>query len=392
MSAQAPERRIYLDNAATSWPKPESVYVAVEQYQRENGAAAGRGIYREAVDVERRLAALRVALRRMLNARDEDAIVFAGNGTDALNLALQGSLQDGDHVITSVAEHNSVLRPLNELARRHHVDVTRVPVDGRGMVDPDDVARAWRANSRMICLTHASNVTGTIQPIEAVGQIARNHDAFFLVDAAQTLGHLPIDVAKQSIDLLAAPGHKGLLGPLGTGILYVRGAIANEVSAIRQGGTGTESEREEQPDSLPEKFEAGNLNVPGLLGLAAGVEYIARQGIPTLRAHELQLVAELRSSLERFDELTVYGTTSLSDQVGVVSFSHPDWDPRELTAMLDASCRIQTRAGLHCAPAMHRALGTTKAGGTTRVSLGPFNQSADILAFGDVLSALLGSR
>ena len=264
-------RRIYLDNAATSFPKPESVYAAMDDYNRRNGAAIGRGAYRAAIDATAIVQRCRRKIADLLGAEGPERILFTFNGTDSLNLALHGVLQAGDHVITSVVDHNSVLRPLSELRRKLGVEVTHVGANPAGKVDPLDFKRALRPNTKLIALIHASNVTGTIQPIAAVGQIAREAGVLFLVDAAQTAGHLPIDLRNLPVDILAAPGHKGLLGPLGTGVLYVRPGIEQRLASFRQGGTGTRSEDDMQPESLPDKYESGNHNAPGLAGLEAAV-------------------------------------------------------------------------------------------------------------------------
>ncbi len=284
------QERIYLDNAATSWPKPQSVYDAVDHYQRSMGVAAGRGFYREAVEVDRTLQRTRTAIARLIGADEPSRIIFTFNGTDSLNLALHGILRSGDHVITSAAEHNSVLRPLRYLEGHQGVEISRIPVDEFGLVDPDAIRGAIRPNSRLIALIHASNVTGALQPAEDVGRIAHENGLLFLLDAAQSLGHVPLDVSRLGADLLAAPGHKGLLGPLGTGILYVAPGIEEQLRPIRQGGTGTDSESDRQPETLPQKYESGNPNVAGLVGLSAGVEYLAQQGIAAVRQHELQLI------------------------------------------------------------------------------------------------------
>jgi cysteine desulfurase/selenocysteine lyase len=370
--------RIYLDNAATSWPKPEPVYRAVDDYQRRLGAAAGRGAYREAAEVERTVAEARRQIALLLGAGDPRRIVFTFNGTDALNLALAGTLAAGDHVVTSVVEHNSVLRPLRHLEATRGISVTRVPCDGGGVVDPQAIRQALRRPTRLVVLVHASNVTGALQPIEAAGRLAREHGAMFLVDAAQSLGHLPIDVASLPIDMLAAPGHKGLLGPLGTGVLYIAPGVEPRLQCVRQGGTGTQSEEDRQPDSLPDKYESGNLNVAGIVGLREGVAYLRERTVATIRRHEMQLTAQLLERLRALPGVDVHGPETAEARTGVVSVSLAGYDPQEAAALLDATYSIQVRAGLHCAPLMHQALGTLARGGTVRFSIGPFNTEEQI--------------
>ncbi len=286
-------RRIYLDNAATSWPKPEAVYDAVDAYQRDNGATAWRGAYREADDVGRRVQQTRKRLVELIGAAEPERIVFTANGTESLNVAIHGLLRPGDHVVTSVVDHNSVLRPLRFLEEHLNVQVTRVPCDGRGIVDSDSVSQAIRSNTRLIALVHVSNVTGAIQPIEQVGRIAREHGVRYLVDAAQSLGHLPIDVGQVGADLLAAPGHKGLLGPSGLGVLYIAPGCEKELRSLRQGGTGSLSNEYRQPELLPDKYEPGNLNVPGVLGLGEALLFLKQHGLQQVRKHAEQLTARL---------------------------------------------------------------------------------------------------
>jgi len=370
--------RIYLDNAATSWPKPDAVYAAVERYQRECGAAYGRSVYREAVEVEQSVTGARRSLVRLLGAERPERIVFTANGTDALNLAIHGALSAGDHVVTTMAEHNSVLRPLRHLTEQRDVRVSFVGVDAAGVVDPGEVRRAMLKETRLVIVTHASNVTGAIQPVDEIGRIAHQHGALFLVDAAQSLGHLPVDVEAIQPDLLAAPGHKGLLGPLGTGLLYIRPGVEERLNPLRQGGTGSQSQHDRQPDLLPDKYEPGNLNVPGIVGLGAGVKYLETRGINAIAAHERRLTERLLDGLRQAAGLRVHGPADASVRVGVVSVTLPGYDPQELAAGLDAAYGIQVRAGLHCAPRMHEALGTLAGGGTVRFSLGCFTTEGEI--------------
>lgn len=365
--------RVYLDNAATSWPKPPAVYEAVETYLRGGGAPAGRSSYADAVATSERVAATRRALAECLGADDGSRVAFTLNGTDALNIALHGVLRAGDHVITSVAEHNSVLRPLRELRERISIETTLVPCDGRGIVDPDDIAAAIRPRTRLIALTSASNVTGALQPIADVGRKARDGGLLFLIDAAQSIGEIPFSVNETRADLVAFPGHKGLLGPLGTGALWVRPGLETELASFRQGGTGSFSERDEQPDEMPDKLEAGNPNVPGILGLAAGLAYLKQTGIDRIRRDTVRHLERLLEGLREIPEIQVVGPLNAEERVGIVSVRFADANPHEVAMALDSARAIQVRAGLHCAPAMHQALGTLERGGTLRLSLGPFN-------------------
>lgn len=373
------DARLYLDNAATSWPKPPGVSEAVSRYLVECGAPAGRGVYQEALEVERCLATLRKQLSVLLGVERPDQIVFTLNGTDALNMAIHGLLAAGDHVVTSVVEHNSVLRPLNHWQQNHAVDVTVLPCDGRGMVDPEAVEAVLRPNTRLVVLSHASNVTGVLQPIGSIGQLTRQRGIPLLVDAAQSLGQTPVDVTELGADLLAAPGHKGLLGPLGTGFLYVADSVSDQLRPVRQGGTGTSSHEVKQPVALPERLEAGNLNVPGLVGLESALQFIhAQGGVEAICQHHRKLTEKLLQGLVKISGVTLLGSSDLSCRVGIVSITISGCDPQELATLLDATYRIQVRAGLHCAPRMHESLGTIATGGALRFSIGPFNVEAEI--------------
>lgn len=377
-----PSDRIYLDNAATSWPKPAAVWDAVDVYQRQAGAPAGRSAYAEAAGVESQVRAARAGVARLLGVADPKRVIFGFNGTDVLNLAIFGLLRRPytrkPHVVTTVCEHNSVLRPLRAMLDAGEIDVSYAGCNAHGVVDADEFAAAVRADTRLAIVIHASNVTGALQPVAQIGAALRDYDCRLLVDAAQTAGHLPLDVEKLGCDLLAAPGHKGLLAPLGTGVLYLKPGVEGEVWPLRMGGTGTRSEDDHQPEALPERYESGNHNVPGLVGLAAATDFLKQRGIEELRRHELELSDRLWQGLSEIDGVTLYGPAAAEERVGVVSMNIAGFNPQEVAAMLDTTCRIQVRAGLHCAPRMHEALGTLDGGGTVRFSLGPFNTSEQI--------------
>ncbi len=267
-------QRIYLDNAATSWPKPEAVYEAVDHYLREIGAPNGRSGYSHAQESNRIVDKARRGVAALIGAREHSQVVFGFNCTDVLNIAIRGIVRPGDHVVTTVCDHNSVLRPLRALSEDSGVKVTYVPCDGQGFISPADVRAALRPETRLVAVNHASNVTGAIQPVEEIGRVVRESDAYYLVDAAQSLGHVPIDVQSLDADLLAAPGHKGLLGPLGTGVLYIRPGVERHLKPLRCGGTGSQSDEDRQPDVLPDKYESGNHNLAGLAGLAAATDFL----------------------------------------------------------------------------------------------------------------------
>jgi len=362
--------RIYLDNAATSWPKPPAVYDAVDRYQRDCGAPAGRGTYSHAQQAAQVVASARSASARVLGIQDARRIAFTGNGTDALNLAIHGLLQHGDHVVTTVCEHNSVLRPLAAQRQRHNVEVSYVDCDADGRIDPGAFRQALRPDTRLAIVSHASNVTGAVQPIAEIAEVVHEQRALLLVDAAQTAGCLPLAAEKLGIDLLATGGHKGLLGPLGTGILYVRAGLEAQVQAVRQGGTGTQSQTDSQPREMPARFEAGNLNVPALAGLAAAVTYLEQHSVAAIHLQIAERSGQLWEGLCGIDHVKVIGPDPCQPRVGVVSCRVEGYDPQEVAAGLDASAGIQCRAGLHCAPRMHQALGTDRDGGLIRFSPG----------------------
>ena len=384
--------RIYLDNAATSWPKPETVYDAVDHDLRHLGAPAGRSGYAEAAEVSKRIEAARVRLAGMLGLDDPTHVIFTANGTDSLNLAIHGLVRPGDHVVTTVVEHNSVLRPLTNLAHTADVSVTRVGCNAAGVVDPEEVREALGPSTRLVAISHASNVTGALQRVEEVARIARDAGVLVLCDAAQTVGHVRVDMNRLGVDFLAASGHKGLLGPLGTGILLIRPDAARQLDSVRQGGTGTHSEQTRQPDELPSKFEAGNLNVPGILGLAAGVEFLRQRGLENIEREGRHLTERLLTGFREIAGLRVMGPESAVERVPLVSMVLAGYDPQEVALGLDAAFRVQVRSGLHCAPAMHESLGTDRTGGTVRFSLGPFTSEAEIDATIEAVAEIAASK
>ncbi|RCS54515.1 aminotransferase class V-fold PLP-dependent enzyme [Bremerella cremea] len=381
--------RIYLDNAATSWPKPPSVVEAVQHHLTQLGACAGRSGYREANEVERLIGDARKQIAYLFGTHTLENVIFGYNGTDMLNLALHGLLRRGDHVITTTVEHNSILRPLSFLKKTLEIEVTYVAPGEDGRVDPAAIGEAIRPDTRLIAITHVSNVTGAIQPIEAIYQIAKDRGVRMLVDAAQSAGHLDINLTETPIDFVAFPGHKGLLGPLGTGVLIVQSEVVPELQSRRQGGTGTKSEIDEQPDELPTKYESGNANVPGLLGLRAGVEYIREQTVTALHRQTMQCTAQLLEGMQSLPKIRIFGPENLEHRVGVVSIQVEAFDPHELATALDSAFGVQCRAGLHCAPLTHQHLGTIGSGGTLRFSLGIFNTPPQIERTLDALRTIL---
>lgn len=368
---------IYLDNAATSFPKPPQVVEAIVHFLTKVGANAGRSGHRLSVEAGRIVYETREALAELFHITDPHRIVFGHNATEMINLVLKGFLRPGDHVVTSSMEHNSVMRPLRAL-EREGVEVSVVPCSQEGLIDPVDMEKALRPNTRLIVLNHASNVTGTILPVREAGQIARQHGIFLLVDAAQTAGVYPIDPETDGIDFLAFTGHKGLFGPAGTGGLYIGPRVPLEdLRPLKRGGTGSRSELEEQPDFLPDKYESGTQNLPGLAGLGAGVRFILEKGVEEIRRHELELTALLLEGLSSIRRVKLYGPADLSLRVGIVSFNIEGMEPSDVALALDEEFGIMCRPGLHCAPSAHKTIGTFPRG-TVRFSVGFFNTREEI--------------
>ncbi|QDV10744.1 putative cysteine desulfurase [Rosistilla oblonga] len=376
-------QRIYLDNAATSWPKPPGVAEAIAAEITEIGAAAGRGAYAAAMSAEQVVVNCRAAVAQMINAQAAE-IALTCNGTHSLNIAIQGVLRRGDHVVTTQIEHNSVLRPLAWLQESRDVSVTVVPCDRFGFVDADAIAAAIRDDTRLVAVSHASNVTGAVQDIAKIGAIVRQHPALFLVDAAQSLGHLPIDVQAMAIDMLASPGHKGCLGPLGTGVLFLESSIQSQVQPLMYGGTGTDSDRMEMPAGMPGRHEAGNLNVPAIAGLLAALRWSAGNETEDSSG---PLADRLADALAELPGVEVFRDRARS-HVAVVSVAIDGWQPTDAAGVLDAQFGIQSRAGLHCSPRIHEALGTSA--GTLRFSLGRFTRQADLDRAIDAVGQLVG--
>lgn len=366
---------IYLDNAATSWPKPESVYEAMDGFLRNNAGNPGRGSHSMSLAAAGVMEEARTRTARLFNVEEKERIIFTLNCTDALNLGLKGLLKSGDHVITSSMEHNSVARPLTKLTQQG-VKVTRIsPHDRTGVVSAADIEAAITEDTRLIVIIHASNVTGAIQPIEEYGGIARKHNLIFMVDAAQSAGKHPIDVQFGKIDLLAFAGHKGLFGPPGTGGLYVGHRV--NLDTLREGGTGSYSEEEKQPVILPDKYECGTLNSVGICGLGAGLKFINTEGLERIQARERELTDRLIESLSHIPKVSLYTSGDRTGQLSVISFNIEGYAPSEIGAILDREFDIKVRTGLHCAPGIHRILGTFPLG-TVRLSPGYFNTPDEI--------------
>ncbi len=376
--------QIYFDNAATSHPKPPDVIDAVRRALTGANANPGRSGHRAAIEAARIVLDCREKLAALLGAADGMNVVHCFNCTDALNLAIKGSLHMGDHVVTTCLEHNSVLRPLHALARRGRIGLTLVSPRPDGFVDPEDVRQALTSRTTLIVCTHASNVTGAIQPVAAVGQVARAAGVRYLIDGAQALGGMPVDVKALGCDLYAFPGHKSLLGPQGTGGLYIAPGV--RLSPLREGGTGTDSHSLAQPDTLPERYESGTVNLPGIAGLAAGCGYVAPR-LSQIMMHERELTQALYEGLAGMDGVTLYSPRQEAGRAGIVCFNVGNLPSAQAADAL-ARRDIAVRGGLHCAPLAHRALGTLERG-AVRASLGHANNFEEVEAFLKAVRELL---
>jgi cysteine desulfurase/selenocysteine lyase len=368
---------IYFDNPATSWPKPPQVKEAMNKFMEEVGANPGRSGHFLSIKAARIIYEAREVLSVLFHVKDSSRLVFTLNATESINLALKGLLKPGDHIITSSMEHNSVMRPLRDLEKKG-IELSIVPCFRDGTLDPKEVEKRIQSTTRMIVLNHASNVTGTLLPIIAIGEIARAHNLFFLVDVAQTAGVYPIDVEKDKIDLLAFTGHKSLYGPQGTGGLVIGERInEKEMIPLKQGGTGSRSEFEEQPDFLPDRFESGTPNGVGIAGLLAGVQFVLEKGVGQICQNEITLIKKLIKGLKKIPQVKLYGPENQGDRIATLSFNVAQLSPSDIASRLEKEFGILCRPGLHCAPAAHRTIGTFPEG-TIRFGLSAFNTEAEV--------------
>lgn len=369
------ERIIYLDHAATSWPKPPAVVEAVHEAMMHDGANPGRGSHRLAVKASRTVFEARKQLAKLFRIANPNDIALTYNTTIGLNMAIKGLLQQGDHVIATAIEHNSVRRPLEYLRRTRAVDVTYIETDVQGGLDPRRVEEAIRPNTKLVIVNHSSNLLGSILPVAEIGEITRRRGVKLLVDAAQSAGILPIDVSAMGIDMMAFPGHKGLLGPQGTGGLYIHPDV--ELEPLLHGGTGSQSEAVEQPDVRPDRFESGTLNTPGMAGLAAGVRYVLHETVEKIHTNEWALSQRLMEGLLAIEGVRVLGPAIGEPRTGIVSFLIGHADPSETAFILDQHYGIAVRSGYHCTPLAHDAAGTTTTG-AVRASVGHSTTIEDV--------------
>ncbi|MDW7651413.1 MAG: aminotransferase class V-fold PLP-dependent enzyme [Bacillota bacterium] len=370
-------REVYADHAATTYPRPGEVVEAMTAFMTEIGCSPGRGGYRRALDASRMVYDARVLLAGFFSVPQPEQILFTPSITYSLNLVIKGLLQPGDHVLISSMEHNAVVRPLSRLAAKSGVRVEKLPCSSDGTLDPSHVRGALRPETRLVVLTHASNVTGTMLPVYEVGEMLAGTNTLYCVDAAQTAGTEPVDFSALHCDYLAFTGHKGLLGPPGIGGLCISDRAAAVTSPLVEGGTGSRSEDENQPEFLPDKFESGTQNVPGIAGLAAGVRLLTELGLDSVKKQKRDLTATFLSGLGEIPEISVYGTKDVESSVSTISVNMTDLDNGDLSFMLEQAYGIMTRSGLHCSPLAHRTIGSFPEG-TLRFSFGYKNTPDDI--------------
>lgn len=367
---------IYLDNSATTFPKPEEVYRFMDCFYRKNGVNPGRSGFDAAIETEELVHATRKMLADLFHGNDPNRLTFSYNASDSLNMIIQGLAEKGDHVITTMLEHNSVLRPLHHLAMEGIIEVTHIPFDDQGYVHPDDIKNAIRKNTKMVVMNHSSNVIGTVQPVAEAGKICREAGVLLVVDASQSAGIIPIDMQSMCIDVLVFTGHKCLMGPTGIGGSYVMENVP--VRYTRYGGTGVRSAQKTHLEEFPYRLECGTLNIVGVAGLNAGVKWVLEQGIENLHNREIALWDTLRKGLQQINGVTTYCAEAPVNQNAVLSFNVKGYDSGDIGTMLDVDYNIACRTGLQCAPMVHQGLGTDHIHGTVRLSMGPFNTEEHI--------------
>jgi len=370
------EELIYLDNGATSFPKPEEVYKYMDEFYRKFGVNPGRSGYDICLEAGEIIENTRKQLTKFFNGTISDRLCFSYNSTDALNLIIFGMLKKGDHAISTTVEHNSVLRPLYHLEKFHGVEVDYIPFDSKGFVHPEDFAKKFKKNTKLVIVNHASNVIGTIQPIKEIGKLCKENGVPFAIDASQSAGKIPIDIKEQNVDIVAFTGHKSLFGPTGIGGLYVNEGI--EIELTRAGGTGVRSAVKTHLYEYPWRLEYGTLNSVGVAGLHAGVKWIETTGMEKIHAHEMKLAAKLRDGLQEIEGVNLYCLDDLTNHIAVMLFNIEGFEAQNTGTMLDVDYNIATRTGLHCAPLVHVGIGTDAIHGATRFGIGPFNTEEHI--------------
>ena len=362
---------IYLDNSATSFPKPEVVYDFMCSFYRKHGVNPGRSGFDAAKETEEVVFATRKMLTELFNGEDPNRLTFSYNASDSLNMIIQGLAKKGDHVVTTMLEHNSVLRPLHHLQMNGIIEVTHVPFDEHGYVHPDDIRKAIRKNTKMAVVNHCSNVIGTIQPVGEIGRICKEAGVLFVLDSSQSAGAIPIDIKAMGIDVVVFTGHKCLMGPTGIGGSYVQENVP--IKYTRFGGTGVRSAQLTHLEEFPYRLECGTLNLVGVAGLNAGVKWVLGQGIHNLHRKEMALWDKLRAGIQKIEKVTTYCAETAENHNPVLCFNVRGFEAGDVGTMLDVDYNIACRTGLHCAPKVHEQLGTDKIHGTVRLSIGVFN-------------------
>ncbi len=367
---------IYLDNAATAWPKPQKMYDFMVDFYRHAGVNPGRSGFDMAISAGDMVEKTRARLTKFFNGDKSERMVFTYNATDGLNIVINGLLQSGDHVITTNVEHNSVIRPVNQLVRDAGVEATYLPFNDDGFIDPDDVANAFRPNTKLVIVNHGSNVIGTIQNLEAIGKVVKEKGAIFAADVSQTAGVIPIDMQKMHLDVIAFTGHKAMMGPTGIGGVLVRDNV--EIRSTRAGGTGVRSAYPYHLDEYPYRLEYGTVNLMGIAGLWAGQDWIDETGLENIYMHESQLARKFVDGIKDIEDVILYKVDSLENHLSTISINIRGIEAMNTGIMLDVDHNIATRTGLQCAPLVHRQLGTEEIHGTVRFSIGAFNTEEHI--------------
>jgi len=367
---------IYLDNGATSFPKPDEVYTFMDKFYRNFGVNPGRSGYDLCMEAGEIVEETRKLLTEFFNGDDPNRLCFSYNSTDALNLIISGMLQKGDHAITTTIEHNSVLRPLYHLSKFNGVEVDYIPFDKDGFIDPDDFPKKFKKNTKLVVVNHASNVIGTIQPVKEIGRYCREAGIPFVIDSSQSAGKIPVDIKDLNVDVVAFTGHKSLLGPTGIGGLYVREGI--EIRHTRAGGTGVRSAVKTHLYEYPYRLEYGTLNTVGVAGLHAGVKWVLEKGLDSIHEHEMKLTRLLRDGIKDIDGVTMYCQDDLKNHIAILPFNINGFEALNTGTMLDVDYNIACRTGLHCAPLVHEQLNTMDIHGAVRFGIGPFNTEQHI--------------
>lgn len=370
------DKLIFLDNGATSFPKPEEVYAFMDNFYRNFGVNPGRSGYDLCIEVGEIVETTRKMLADFFNGKDPNRLCFTYNSTDALNLIINGMLKEGDHAVTTTIEHNSVIRPLYHLYKYNGVEVDYIAFDDKGFVDPDDFPKKFKKNTKLVIVNHASNVIGTVQPIKEIGKHCREKGIPFAIDASQSAGKIPIDIEELNVDIVVFTGHKSLLGPTGIGGLYVREGI--EIRHTRAGGTGVRSAVRTHLFEYPYRLEYGTMNTLGVAGLHAAVKWIEKKGLKNIHEHEMKLTTMLRNGLKDIEGVILYCQDDLTNHISILPLNVDGFEALNTGTLLDVDYNIATRTGLHCAPLVHKQLGTDKIHGAVRFGIGPFNTEEHI--------------